>query len=246
MTSKKLSSLSAIILSVFSMSINAQTQQAETTSKRFKVGIDMGYTNTSLNTNISNLVDSKYNSGGGFGINAAVEMNVWNTLFVSTGISYLQKNYEFERTGSREGWYSKYDNDFIGIPLLVGGYLINNPYKSDGIWVKVAGGIYGEYWASSRTKGQYPVFPELQPDGSFNYTKVSEKYDFKKNENQYHRASMGLQGQVQLGYSIQKMDFYLGYNYQYGLTDTYKYDSPGNKKVTRDSQMISLGAAYKF
>ncbi|MDM1398641.1 outer membrane beta-barrel protein [Myroides odoratimimus] len=243
MISTKLGSLTAIFLSMFSMSLYAQTEQKE---NRFKVGVDLGYTNTSLNANISNLVDSKYNSRGGFGINVSAEMNVWNSLFVSTGVSYLQRNYEFERTGSREGWYSKYSNDFISVPLLVGGYLINNPYSTNGVWVKAAGGIYTEYWAKMKTKGQYPVFSELQPDGSFNYTTVSENYDFKKNENQLRRLSMGLQGQVQVGYAIDKIDVYLGYNYLYGLTETYKYDSPGNKKNTRDSHMISIGAAYKF
>ncbi|MCC9042765.1 PorT family protein [Myroides sp. M-43] len=243
MISKKLGSLTAIVLSMLSISTYAQSEQKE---NRFKVGIDLGYTNTSLNANISNLVDSKYNSGGGFGVNVSAEMSVWKTLFVSTGVSYLQKNYEFERTGSREGWYSEYNNDFIAVPLLVGGYLINNPYTSDGVWVKVAGGIYSEYWTKMKTKGQYPVFSELQADGTFNYTQVSEKYDFKKNENQLRRLAMGLQGQVQVGYSIEKIDVFLGYNYLYGLTDTYKYDSPGDKKITRDSHMVSVGAAYKF
>ncbi|MCC9043628.1 PorT family protein [Myroides sp. M-43] len=243
MISKKLGGLTAIVLSMLSISTYAQSEQKE---NRFKVGIDLGYTNTSLNANISNLVDSKYNSGGGFGVNVSAEMSIWKTLFVSTGVSYLQKNYEFERTGSREGWYSKYNNDFISVPLLVGGYLINNPYTSDGVWVKVAGGIYSEYWTKMKTKGQYPVFPELQSDGTFNYTQVSEKYDFKKNENQLRRLAMGLQGQVQVGYSIEKIDVFLGYNYLYGLTDTYKYDSPGDKKITRDSHMVSVGAAYKF
>ncbi|MFM9403727.1 outer membrane beta-barrel protein [Myroides odoratimimus] len=243
MISTKLGSLTAIFLSMFNMSLHAQTEQKE---NRFKVGVDLGYTNTSLNTNISNLVDSKYNSRGGFGVNVSAEMAVWKNIFVSTGVSYLQRNYEFERTGSREGWYSKYSNDFISVPLLVGGYLINNPYNTNGVWVKAAGGIYSEYWMSMKIKGQYPVFPELQPEGSFNYTQVSEKYDFKKNENQLRRFSMGLQGQVQVGYAIDKIDVYLGYNYLYGLTETYKYDSPGNKKNTRDSHMISIGAAYKF
>lgn len=45
------------------------------------------------------------------------------------------------------------------------------------------------------------------------------------------RLSMGLQGQVQVGYAIDKIDVYVGYNYLYGLTETYKYDSPGNKRI---------------
>lgn len=248
MISSKFSGLSAIILSVFSMAMHAQTQPNDLTDqkvKRFKVGLDAGYTNTSLSANISNLVDSKYTSRGGFAINTSFEMNVYKDLFVASGISYMQRNYDFERTNTREGWHSKYNNDFISVPLSIGGYLLNNPYTSDGVWIKVAGGIYAEYWAKSKVKGTYPVFAELQPDGSFPLVEASEKYDWSKNENQYHRMSMGLQGQIQLGYSINELDFYAGYSYLHGLTDTYKYDHPGSN-VVRNTYMVTLGAAYKF
>jgi len=243
MIRKKRYHLLVAALTVFCATMQAQT---ELTKNRFKLGIDAGYTNTALSTNISNLIDSKYISRGGFATNISAEMAIWKTLFVSTGVSYLQRNYEFKRTNSRSGWYSKYNNDFISVPLLVGGYIINDPYTSKGIWLKVAGGIYAEYWTKMKIDGQYPVFTELQPNGSFNYTRVSENYDFKKNENQLNRFAMGIQGQAQFGYSLSKVDVFLSYNYLYGLTDTYKYDSPGRKKTTRDSHMLSLGAAYKF
>ena len=246
MISKKLTSFLAIVLFVFGMSMVVQAQNRQTQSQRFKVGLDAGYTNTSLSANVSNLVDSKYTSRDGFAINASVEMNVWKTLFVSTGVSYMQRNYEFERTNSREGWYSKYNNDFISVPLLIGVYLVNNPYTDNGVWVKVAGGIYAEYWAKMKVKGRYPVFLETQPDGSYPYKEVNETYDFSKNENQLNRTSMGLQGQFQLGYSLDRLDFYAGYSYLHGLTDTYKKRGPGNSKVLRNTYMISIGAAYKF
>ena len=40
--------------------------------------------------------------------------------------------------------------------------------------------MYTEYWLNMKREGQYPVFSELQTDGSFPYAKVSEAYDFKK------------------------------------------------------------------
>ena len=244
MIRKGQNSFIALVISMLSLSLYAQSEQSE--NNRFKVGVDAGYTNTSLDANISNLIDSKYSARGGFGVNISAEMNVWKTLFVATGISYLQRNYTFERTGSRKGWKSQFDNDFISVPVLVGGYLLNNPYTSNGVWIKVAGGIYSEYWTKMKTKGRYPVFTELQPDESFNYTTVSEKYDFGKNEKQLRRLAMGLQGQFQIGYSLDNLDFYASYNYLYGLTDTFKYHTPGKKKTTRDSHMITIGAAYKF
>lgn len=214
--------------------------------EKVKLSLDPGYTYTSLNTDISNLVDSKYESRYGFGINFSAEISIWKSLFVSSGISYLQKNYEFRRTGSREGWYTKYDNDFLSLPLLVGGYILNNPKNSNGVWVKIAGGMYTEYWLSMKREGQYPVFSELQLDGTFNYRKTSDKYDFDKNENQLRRLAYGLQGQAQLGYSFDKIDVYASYNYQYGISDIKKNNTSIDQKETRDSYMISAGIAYKF
>ena len=212
---------------------------------KVKLGVDAGYTYSSFNTDISNLIDSKYKSRYGFGINFSAEVSIWRSLFVSSGISYLQKNYEFQRTGSREGWYTKYDNDFLSVPVLVGGYILNDPNQSTGVWIKVAGGMYTEYWLSMKREGQCPAFTTLRPDGTLTYTKTSDKYDFDKNENQLKRFGYGLQGQAQLGYSFDKIDVYASYNYQYGLSDITKYNN-NNRKTTRDSYMISAGVAYKF
>ena len=106
--------------------------------------------------------------------------------------------------------------------------------------------MYTEYWLSMKREGQYPVFAELQTDGTFNYTKASDKYDFDKNENQLRRLAYGLQGQAQLGYSFDKIDVYASYNYQYGLSDIKKNNINNDQKATRDSYMISAGIAYKF
>ncbi|HFI4796116.1 outer membrane beta-barrel protein [Elizabethkingia anophelis] len=213
---------------------------------RFKIGLDPGYTYSIMKTNLSNQVDSKFSGRYGFGVNLAGEYMVWKTLFVTTGVSFVQKNYKYERTGSRSGWYTEYNNNFLVFPLLIGGYILNNPHQSQGVWIKVAGGMYTEYWLNMKREGQYPVFSELQTDGSFPYAKVSETYDFKKNENGLNRLGYGLQGQAQLGYSFKKFDVYGAYNYQHGLSDTNKINADKKQKSTIRSYMISVGASYKF
>ncbi|AQX13146.1 PorT family protein [Elizabethkingia meningoseptica] len=213
---------------------------------RFKIGLDAGYTYSAMHANLSNLVDSKYTSRYGLGVNLSGEYMVWNMFFVSTGISFLQKNYEFERTGSREGWYTKFNNNYLSMPLMIGGYVLNNPHESKGVWIKLAGGMYTDYWLSMKRDGQYPVFSELQEDGTFKYKKISDTYDFKENMNGYNRWGYGLQGQAQIGYSFDKFDVYGAYNYQYGLSDISKVNKDDNKKMSTRSYMLSIGASYKF
>lgn len=214
---------------------------------KLKIGLDAGYTYSVLSANLSNLVDSKYTGRYGYGINFSGEYIMYKALFVSSGISFLQKNYSFERTGSHAGWYTNYNNYLLSFPLMVGSYILNNPYENEGIWLKLAGGMYAEYWLIRNWEGQFPLFSGINPDGSFNYTKASGKYDFNTNENQLNRFGYGLQGQVQLGYSFSnKFDLYGTYNYQYGLSDISKTNTDKNQKMATRSYMISIGISYKF
>lgn len=213
---------------------------------KFKIGLDAGYTYSVLNGNLSNQVDSKYSGRYGVGVNLSGEYMIWNSLFVSTGVSFLQKNYKYKRIGTHSGWYSDYTNNFLSFPLMIGGYILNNPHESKGVWIKIAGGMYSEYWLSRKFDGQYPVFSELQPDGSNPYTKVSGTYDFKENENQLNRWGYGVQGQAQLGYSFKKFDVYGAYNYQYGLSDINLTNKDKATKEALRSYMISVGVSYKF
>lgn len=52
-------------------------------------------------------------------------------------------------------------------PLLVGTYVFNDPHETKGVWGKLAGGMYTEYWLSRKYDGQYPVFGELNTYQSF-------------------------------------------------------------------------------
>ncbi|MGK6341470.1 outer membrane beta-barrel protein [Chryseobacterium sp. DT-3] len=235
---KKLCRAASLGLLVASISISAQ--------HHFNIGLDAGYTSSILHADLSNLVDSKYESRPGFGVNLSGEYMIWKSFFVSTGVGFQQKNYEFKRTGSRTGWYTQYTNNFLTLPLTVGAYILNNPHETTGVWLKVEGGMYSDYWLSMKREGRYPVFGELQENGTFNYTEVSDTYDFKKNENQLNRWNYGLVGKAQLGYSFKKLNVYGSYSYQHGLSDINKDNEDKNQKASIRSHMISLGASYKF
>ncbi|MDE5450545.1 PorT family protein, partial [Elizabethkingia meningoseptica] len=102
---KNLLKISTICLLCFGISVSSQS--------KVRIGLDAGYTYNVMHANLSNLVDSKYSGRYGFGMNLSGEYMIWKPFFVSTGVSYLQKNYKFERTGSRAGWYTDYQNSFL-------------------------------------------------------------------------------------------------------------------------------------
>ncbi|MGS2764533.1 outer membrane beta-barrel protein [Sinomicrobium sp. M5D2P9] len=211
-----------------------------------KLNLDAGVTYNSLDYNLSNRVDSRYNGRWGLAANLSLEYRFYDSFFVSGGVSFMQHNFEFERTGSREGWYTKSRNNYLSIPVLVGAYLINNPFEEKGLWLRVAGGAYTGYWLSMNRKGQYPVFSELQWDGSFPLSeKVRERYDFKRNENQLNRIHYGLQGQLQAGYSFGKYGIYASYSYLYGLSGLQK-NNVNDRDMFHKTSMINIGISRNF
>ncbi|NIF06254.1 PorT family protein [Chryseobacterium sp. Tr-659] len=211
---------------------------------QFNVTLDAGYTNSILHSNLSNLIESKYKSRPGYGINLSGEYMVWKSFFVSAGAGFQQKNYRFERTGQYAGWYTNYTNNFIVLPIQAGSYILNNPHKDKGLWFKVSGGIYSEYWLSMKREGRYPLVGGLQESPPNTHASVSERYDFKTNENQLDRWGYGLTGTLQAGYSFKKLSVHASYNYQHGLSDINSYNENKQQKSSIRSYMISAGITY--
>lgn len=219
---------------------------------KLKIGIDGGYTYSVMSSNLSEYVDSKYSSRYGAGVNLGLEYNVWRNFFISTGVSFVQKNYNFERTGTHAGWYTQFTNNFLSFPLLVGAYVLGGTDQKKGLWIKMAGGMYNEYWLRMKREGRYPSFFNGDIEAGIDkvesiheYDKVTSIYDFKQNENQLNRWGYGLQGQAQAGYSFNKYNVYVSYNYMYGLSDINKVGD-NNKKMSFRSYMLSLGISYNI
>lgn len=58
-------------------------------------------------------------------------------------------------------------------------------------------------------KGEYPIFAQLQEDGSYIKAQVNETYDFKRNENNLKRNLFGIEGTGEVGYSFNRIDVLL-------------------------------------
>lgn len=211
-----------------------------------KISLDAGLVSSNRNSNISNLINSNYYSRNGAGVNLSFEYMFFKSVFVTTGVGVLQKNYAFVRDGIDKGWYDDYNRVMVQVPLMLGTYLFNNTYKGKGFWGKLAVGGYMDYVSSLKRDGQFPVFAEPRYDDERNYAKVSETYDFKENRNGLRRTTYGLQGQAQVGYTYQKYDFFGALGYQYGLTDITNYNQDENRKATINSTVFTLGVSYKF
>ncbi|MGI9580206.1 outer membrane beta-barrel protein [Chryseobacterium sp. RRHN12] len=239
MNKKKIRILCVLLFSTGYTALSAQ--------KKFKIGLEQAVTYTSMEANLasSNLSYSKYSPRMGVGVNFSAEYLFWRSFFIASGVSHVQKNYRFERTGKQKGWYTNFNNSFITVPVLLGAYIIRNPYKQEGVWTRLAAGMYREYWSSMRREGRYPNIGMLLPDNSYTYIRVQEEYDFRKNENQLRRFGFGLQAQAQAGYAFKNIDIYGSCNYQHGISDMNSIEETPQKMSTR-SYIFSVGAAYKF
>ena len=43
---------------------------------------------------------------------------------------------------------------------MVGGYILNNPHESKGVWIRIAGGMYSEYWLKAENLMDNILFSE--------------------------------------------------------------------------------------
>lgn len=71
--------------------------------------------------------------------------------------------------------------------MLAGAYVLGEPGKEKGLWIKIAGGMYNEYWLRMKREGRYPSFMDGdigigldKVESINNYEQVSSTYDFKK------------------------------------------------------------------
>ena len=195
-------------------------------AQKLKVSLSAGLSKSILNSDVSNLVNTRYNTKTGVATRVNLEYNFFKNFIVGTGLGFIQKNYEYKKTDNITGTHTLYKNNFMDIPLNVGLYLFNNPHKENGIWLKVQGGVFYEYFTKMHRKGEYPIFAQLQEEGSYIKAQVNET------------------GEV--GYTFNRIDVFASYTYQYGLTDIYKAKTSSNRKSKRISNIISLGVAYKF
>ena len=210
----------------------------------WRASIDAGVSFTELDADVSKIQGSSYLVKPGITSSVNIEYNVYDNLVVGTGIRFTQRNYKFERTRAY-AFHTNYTNNFVDIPFTVGYYLFHNPYKEKGFWTKVQTGIIFEYFTRMHTKGSYAN--KITPDeDNPDYTDWENTYDFSSNDNHLRRSLWAAETGIQIGYSFGKIDVFIGYDYQYGLSHIYKEQWHGNSKERRNSSVVRIGAAYKF
>ena len=230
----------AIVLAFCSQGI-----QAQQTSYRWKVEAEAGVSCSVLDTDVSGLSTTTYKVRPGVATGIGAEYLAVDNLAVGTGIRFVQRDYLYQNLGG-DSWNTRYNNNFISIPLNVGYYLIHNPYHEKGLWIKPQVGVYYEYFTSMHTKGIYPmnIMQGYQGDGT--YIKYNTTYDFKKNENHLRRSLFGGEAGIKVGYSFGRIDGSIGYNFQYGFSHIYEEKARTSKTARRNSSVVTAGIAYKL
>lgn len=147
------------------------------------VGLSGGMSRNELSTNTGYRSFTKYSPMKGFAIGIPILYKLNNWLGVQAEISYVQKNYEYARTGFYKGHYQQNINGYLQLPLMA-------RFSFGGMKLKgfVNLGGYGAYWATGKIKGKMGSL-NLKPDDPdrpqvtqlstyINYVNFDEKYSF--------------------------------------------------------------------
>lgn len=218
---------------------------AQATSHKWKVEAEAGVSCSILDSDVSGLSNVTYKVRPGFTASIGAEYNVVDNLAVGAGIHFIQRDYLYQNLGG-DAWNTRYINNFVGIPVTVGYYLLHNPYREKGLWLKPQVGVFYEYFTSMQTRGTYPmnIMEGYKGDGS--YIKYNTSYDFSANENHLRRSMLGGELGIKVGYSFGRIDAHVGYNFQYGFSHIYQEKSRTSKTARRNSSVITAGIAYKL
>lgn len=214
-------------------------------SKNWRIEVEAGVSCSVLDADVSNLQASSYKVRPGIVIGASAERLLVEGLSVGVGIRFAQRNYLFEKT-KQNAWNTLYTNNFIDIPLTVGYYLIHNPYKEKGIWLKPQVGVYYEYFTGMHTSGSYPIYVMQGANEVPTYLRYKSSYDFSANDNHLRRSLFGGKASIKMGYSLKSIDIFVGYSYHYGFSHIYQDKATTTKTTRRNSMTMTAGVAYKF
>ncbi len=234
-----------IAMASYCLGVMAQNAGEHQENYRWKVEAEAGVSCSVLDTDVSGLSKTTYKVRPGFTFGVAAEYNAVDNLAVGLGVSFVQRDYLYQNLGS-DAWRTRYNNNFISIPLTVSYYLIHNPYKEKGLWLKPQVGVYYDYFLSMHTDGTYPMNIMEGYDGDGTYLDYKDTYDFSANENHLRRSLFGGEAGIKVGYSFGCIDAFAGYRYQYGFSHIYQDKSRNSKTSRRNSSIITVGVSCKF
>ncbi|MDX8552871.1 PorT family protein [Tenacibaculum sp. 1B UA] len=213
---------------------------------KFRVSFSGGLNNNDITYSASNRVNTEYVDEEGNYFKAGFNFKVYKHISIQTGLTYLNKNYRFQRTGTREGISTLHKSRYFNIPVMVGIQPLHKTLKNTKFNFEVFAGTYVGWWNSLKRESTVEVFGELDFDG-FPKKTITESYDFDKNENHFNRVDYGLQTETRLGYNFHKnLSLFLEYSFMYGLSDNQKEQLRKTSNYYYTTSNYGIGISYNF
>lgn len=224
-----------------------------TANAQFSIGVQAGYANNYLLTNVSNLVSTKYVSQPGFSAAVPLQYDVTDWFAIKAQPGYMQKNYQMQRTGFYQGVYQTSTNGYIQLPLM-GQF----SFGGENLRGYVNAGGYAGYWLSAKVKGVMPnildnpaytnTTSNEQPNNVFDeYTAYSynEKYAFNKTKD--NRIELGLLAGAGINYKVNdSYSVFAEATYYNGLTDLQKKYQTNQVPRYNQTYVFSLGIMFNL
>ncbi len=218
---------------------------------QFSLGVEGGYNKNYLITNVSNLVSTQYNPLPGFNVSVPVLYKVADWFSIKTNPGYMQKNYEYARTGFYQGVYQDNTNGYLQLPLMGQFSFGGNAVRG---FVDLGG--YAGYWLSSHIMGTMPNIlnqpaytnnvSNTQPNNVFDvYTPYNYNEKYQYNTTKDNRIELGVLAGAGISYQLNDMYQIFGEaSYYESLTDQQKNYETQQVPRYNESYIFSLGVLY--
>ena len=222
-----------LVAIVCNLSLSAQN--------KVRVSLSGGLNDNDITYKANNRINTEYQNEGGNYFKAGVNFKIYKNISIQTGLTYLNKNYRFKRTGFLSDITSLYETRYFNIPVMVGIQPLANVFKNTRFNFEILGGAYVGWWDSlDRDSSTIST-------SSIGITKVSESYNFDTNENHFNRVDYGLQAETRLGYNFYKnLSIFVEYSFMYGLSDNQKNHLRQTSKYYYTTSNYGLGLSYNF
>ncbi|RBW62420.1 hypothetical protein DS884_02135 [Tenacibaculum sp. E3R01] len=222
------------------------TNQTISAQEKFRVSLSGGGNSNDITYSASNRVNTEYTGNTGSYFKAGFNFKVYKNISIQTGLTYINKNYKYQRTGAQEGIGTLHRAKYFNIPVMVGIQPLHNALKNTKFNFEVFAGTYVGWWNSLERESTVEVFGGLNFNG-FPRKTVIESYDFDKNENQFNRVDYGLQAETRFGYNVYKnMSVFIEYSFMYGLSDNQKKQLRKTSNYYYTTSNYGIGISYNF
>lgn len=162
-------------------------------------GVEIGFTDNSINANISNRTSTILTSKSGYSAGLLFEFKVHSFFYLRLSPNISQKNYEIKRTDSLNGVFTAYSNTYIQLPLRLGVFF----GKRFQVFSEIGG--YSGYWIEGSLNGSVPnIFSVTDANGleRFSLTHFSQEYQFSSQTD--NRFEFGWNAAVGVKYNLSK------------------------------------------